>query len=212
MNNFSTKNVDTSEKRKVSQFFGYGVKELCITAIDVKTAASGRKMVSFKMEGHKVKEEGWQPHPDAKLGGQIGNVQFTIYIDEKDNKAVDEVVKNVGIIADKLNVREKVDAIEAGDLESYFKALYPVVRGKYAWWRVTASEYEKQDGKIGYTLGLSRFGFVASLEEGESHLRPFDKSNQYDYRTIAAPSKDPDVDPITEAFGDAPDDDDLPWN
>jgi hypothetical protein len=87
----------------------------------------------------------------------------------------------------------------------------PILRGKYAWWAVTGEEYEKADGKIGVRLGLRRFGFVASLEEGDSHLRAFDKTNKYDYKAISSPSKDPDVDPITEAFGEEPDESELPW-
>lgn len=209
---FSTKGVSTEEKRVSSPFINYGVQMLMLTGLEVKTAQTGRKMFVFNVESPTINEEGFTPNVDAKKGGKVGKLPFTIYIDDTDEKAASELIRNIGIIADKLGVREKVDAIEANDAENYLKAVLPILRGKFAWWVVTAEEYLNGEGKVKYTLGLRRYGFIASMEEGESHLKPFDKSNPYDYKPIATPSKDPDnTDPITEAFGKADDDDELPW-
>jgi len=211
MSGFSTKGVDTKE-RGVSQYLTYGVQMAALTGFTLKESKSGKKMVVLNLEGPKVTDKGFEPHADAKLGGKVGRVQFTIFIDETNAEKVSEVITNIGMIADKLGVREKVDAIEANNLEGYFNKIMPIMRGKYAWWAVTGEEYEKDGGKIGISLGLRRFGFVASMEEGEGHLRAFDKKNVYDYKPIAAPSKDPDVDPVTETFGPEPDDSEMPWN
>lgn len=209
---FSTKGVNTEEKRGISQFLTYGVQMAMITGLDVKTAQSGRKMFSLHMESPKVTDQGFEPHADAKQGGKIGKVQFTIYMDDKDAASAEELIKNIGIIADKLGVREKVDAIEANDAENYLKAVLPILRGKFAWWAITAEEYFNKEDKVRYNLGLRRFGFIASMEEGEGHLKPFDKNDKYDYKPVAVPSIDPDQeDPIEAAFGKADDDDELSW-
>lgn len=208
---FSTKGVNTEEKRGVSQFLSYGLNMAALTGFEARGSRTGKKMINLNFEGPKITEEGFQAHQDAKMGGKIGRVQFTIYVDENNADQVKEIVTRVGIIADKLGVREKVDAVEAADLESYFKAVLPILRGKYAWWAITAEEYVNAEQKVRYNLGLRRFGFIASMEEGEGHLNPFDKSNPYDYKAVAAPSKDPDVDPVTEAFGPEPENE-LPWD
>jgi len=212
MSGFSTKGVDTTERSGVSQYLTYGVQMAALTGYNLKESKTGKKMVVLNLESPKVTDKGFEPHADAKLGGKVGRVQFTIFIDETNPEKVSEVITNIGIIADKLGVREKVDAVEANNLDDYFKKVMPIVRGKYAWWAVTGEEYAKDGGKVGITLGLRRFGFIASMEEGEAHMRPFDKKNVYDYKALAAPSKDPDVDPITEAFGAEVDENEMPWN
>lgn len=208
--NFSTKGKDTSERSGVSQFLTYGVQMAAITGLTTREASTGKKMYSLNLEGPKVTENGFEAHEDAKMGGKVGRVQFTIYVDGNNQDQNNEIITNIGIIADKLGVREKVDAVEATSLDEYLTKVLPLIRGKYAHWAITGEEYEKADGKIGIILKLRRYGFVASMEEGEEHLRPFDKTNLYDYKAVAAPSKDPDVDAITEAFG--PETSDLPWD
>lgn len=209
-NLFSTKGKDTTERSGVSQFLTYGLQMATITGFTSRVAQSGKKTYSLNLEGPKVTEAGFEAHQDAKLGGKIGRAQFTIYIDPTNEKSVNEVMTNIGIIADKLGVRDQVDAVVAEDLDSYLNKAIVIFRGKYAHWGITAEEYEKPDGKVGIVNKLRRYGFIASMEEGEAHLRPFDKTNIYDYKPLAAPSKDPDVDAVTEAFG--PETTELPWD
>ena len=210
MSGFSTKGVDTTERSGVSQFLTYGVQMAALTGFELREAKTGKQMVILNLESPKVTDTGFEAHQDAKLGGKVGRVQATIYIDETNTESVNEIITNIGIIADKLRLRERIDAVEADTLESYLNKVMPILHGNYAWWAVTGEEYEKTDGKVGIILKLRRYGFVASMNEGEEHIKPFDKTNIYDYKTIASPSKDPDVDAITEAMG--PEETELPWD
>lgn len=196
-----------------SKYLSYGVQKAAITGFELKTAQSGKQQVVLHMESPKVLEAGFEADETAKFGGKIGRINFTIYFDKTNKEQIDQFVSNVALIAKKLGVSEAVDAINSEDIEDYMNKLIPVVKGKFAWWGITAQEYQKKDSdKVGYSLGLRRYGFIASLDEMEAnpeHIKPFDKNSVYDYKALAKPSKDPDAgDPITEAFGD----NDMPWD
>jgi len=211
---FSTRGVVANDGNGGgSKYLTYGVQKAAIIGYELKEAKSGKQQVVLLMESPKVTDAGFEPDESAKLGGRVGRVQFTIYFGPADKEQNDTFIERVALIAKKLNVSEKVDAVEASDLKEYLDKLIPVVRGKFAWWAINAEEYQKTDSdKVGYSLGLRRYGFVASLDEMEAnpnHIKPFDKTNKYDYKALAIPSKDPDVDPITEAFGSG---DELPWD
>lgn len=208
MSKFNTRGVDTTERGSISQFIGPGVQIMMITGLDVKEASTGKKQFSFNLETSKIEEPGFEPHEDSKVGGKIGRVGFTIYMDDTNDSQVEELIKNVGIIADKLNVRDKVDAVEATSSENYLKAVLPLLRGKSAWWAITGEEYLNKENKVRVSLGLRRYGFIASIEEGESHLRPYDKDNQYDYKRIAIPDNDPNEDTNDDFTAT----DELPWD
>ena len=209
MSRFSTRGVDTVERGSISQFINPGVQVLTITGLDEKVASTGKKQFSFNVETPKVEEVGFEAHEDSKIGGKIGRVGFTIYMDDTNESQVEELIKNVGIIADKLGVRDQVDAIEAASSENYLKAVLPLFRGKFAWWAVTGEEYLNKEEKVRTSLGLRRFGFIASMEEGETHLRPFDKENQYDYKHIAVPDENPKEEVSSDDFEAA---NELPWD
>lgn len=210
---FNTKGVDTTEQAfGPSQFITYGNQELTIAGYLIRASQNGKKQVMLNMESPKVNEEGFEPHEDSVNGGKIGRVQFTIYMDEgdMDSKPVKKFIKDVGIVADKLGVREKVDAIQASNLEDYMTQFVKLVRGKFAYWSVTGEQYEAQTDngpKARWALGLRYGGFIASKEEGINHLKPFneanDPGNNYDLRYLTKAD--------TEA--DAPNDfDDLPFD
>jgi len=212
MSGFSTKGVDTKEK-SVGQYLSYGVQKAAIVGYELKTAKSGKQQVVFNFESPKVTVPGFEADPSAKMGGKVGRIQFTIYFGSGDKQQNDEFIERIAIIAKKLGVSEKVDAVDSSSLEDYLNKIIPIVRGKFAWWAVTAEEYVKNGtDKVGVILGLRRYGFIASLDEMEAnpnHIKAFDKGNKYDYKPLAVASKDPDVDPISEAFGD---DAEMPWD
>jgi len=211
---FSTKGVEVKENVSESKYLSYGVQKAAIVGYELKTAKSGDKQqVVLNLESPKVVTPGFEADPSAKLGGKVGRIVFTIYFGEDNKQQNDEFIERIAIIAKKLGVSEKIDAVESSNLEDYLNKIIPILRGKFAWWAVTAEEYAKADSdKVGCTLGLRRYGFIASLDEMEAnpnHIKPFDKANKYDYKALAVASKDPDVDPITEAFGDGSE---LPWD
>ena len=208
MSNFSTKGVEVKESGNGggSKFMTYGVQKAAIIGYELKTAASGRQQVVFLMESPKVQDAGFEADPSAKFGGRVGRVQFTRYFNNTDEAAVNEFVSNVAIIAKKLDVSEKVDAIESSDLKDYMDKLIVLIRGKFAVWGIAAEEYLKGD-KVGYFLKMRRYGFVCTLDEfaaNPEHLKPFDRSNQWDYKSVAEPSLDPD-------FKTQAPEDEMPW-
>ena len=205
MGKFSTKGVDTTERRGSSQFISPGVQMLAITGLEVRDSKSDRKQYVFKLESPKVVEEGFEAHEDAKQGGKIGKVPFGIFMNDSDTSQVDELIKNVGIIADKLGVRDAVDAIEATTARNYLEAVVPIFRGKFAWWAINGEQYLNQEDKVRTRIGLRRFGFIAAMDEGEDHLKPYDKTDPYDFKPIAQPDADPE-----EKKED--DGKDLPWD
>jgi hypothetical protein len=219
---FNTKGVDTTEKSfGSSQFITYGNQELAISGYEIREASTGKKQVMLKFETPKVVEDGFEPHEDSKIGGRIGKVQFTIYMDESDGEstAVKEFIKNIGIVADKLNIRDKVDAITSNSLEEYMDKFVKLARGQFAYWSVTGEQYEAQTGdgpKARWSLRLRRFGFIASKEEGIDHLQPFNiknDPNNYDLKYLAKADDETDA---PDDFNDLPFDTDSetsnsPW-
>lgn len=186
--NFTTKGVDTTKDtgNGISQFLEYGIKYCMINNIEVKTASTGSKQCILHMESAPVTLEGFKPNDDATNGGQIGKVKFPgAWVKTNDPLNMERFIKDVAIMGDKLNVRDRIDSINAVDFDSYVSQVLPIVKGKYAWWKLAAEEYFNRDGKRKYSLALAKFGFIASKEEGEGHLR-FDKSNIYDYKTADA--------------------------
>lgn len=209
---FSTKGIVVVEEKSAggSKYLSYGVQKAAITGYELKESKTGKQMVVLNLESPKVVDEGFEPAEGSKLGGKVGRVNFTIYFDKDDKDQMNQFIKNVALIATKLDVSDKVDAISAENLKDYLDALMPVIRGKFAWWAITAQEYlYEKDGKdkVGYSLGFRRYGFVASLKEVEAdpnHMKPFNKDDKYDYKPVALPSADPDFKP------QAPEDE-MPW-
>lgn len=192
---FTTEGVDTAKKSKMSKFLTYGgPQHLKISSITVETASTGAKRAVFNMEGDPVTTEGFQGEEGAK--GQIGRVR-TYYM--KDDNGFNNFLTDIGIIADKIGNRDVVNTIKADNFEEYIEQLNKRITEHYLWFVITGEEYLKQDGTIGVTLHFRRYGFVASNTEGPGHLKPYDKSNKYDYK--------PYVDNRTTVTGK----DDLPW-
>lgn len=209
--NFNTRGVAIEEKNVGGfQYLTYGVQKAAIVGYELKTAQSGKQMVVLLMESPKVVDAGFEPHTDAKFGGRIGKVNFTIYFDKSNKDQMDQFIINIALIAKKLEVSDKVDAIEADNLEEYLNKLMPVIRGKFAVWAITGEEYVyNKDGKdkVGVSLKLRRYGFIATLAEMEAnpnHIKPFNKDDKYDYKPVALPSVDPD-------FKTQAPEDEMPW-
>ena len=181
------------------KYLSYGVQEAAIVGFELKESSkSNKKQVVLLLESPKVVDAGFEPDEKAKFGGRVGRLNFSIYFNNDDKSQMEQFVSDIALIAKKLGVSEQVDAISSDNVEDYLNKLMPIVRGKFAWWAITAEEYiYNKDGqdKIGYSLGKRRYGFIASLEDvktNPNHIKPFDKTNKYDYKPVALPSVDPD--------------------
>jgi len=212
MSGFSTKGVVIATGGNGgSKYLSYGVQEAAIVGFELKKSSkSDKQLVVLLIESPKVVDAGFEPDEKAKFGGRVGRVNFSIYFGKEDKTQMDQFISDIALIAKKLDVSEKVDAIEADNVEDYLNKLMPIIRGKFATWALTAEEYvyvkDGQD-KIGYSLGKRRYGFIASNEEMKAnpdHIKPFDKGNKYDYKPVALPSADPD-------FKTQAPEDEMPW-
>jgi hypothetical protein len=198
---FSTKGVNTQDSKKVSKYFSYGIHQLFIFGIEVKTASTGSKQLTFLMETPPVTADGFEAEAGHK--GQVGRVAFPgSFIKLEDSKAVEEFNKNIGIIADKLGVRKQLDDISAPDFDSYVEKIAPLFANKPAWWAIAGEEYLKNDGKTGVRLKTRRYSFVASMSEGKDHLEKFDASKSYNFKPVVKP--DADSIPATGVANDLP--------
>lgn len=173
----------------VGQYIKPGVQELVITGFDVKSASTGSQQVIFNVEGP-CSKPGFKPHDEAKLGGRIGKIQFTSYM-KLGSQAEQDFQKDIQILADKLGVKEAVVKVTANSLKEYVEAVFNIIKHKAAIWAVTGEEYPREGKSPGVRLGRRRFGFVASMAEGINHLKPFDKTNPYDYKKLVEASAEP---------------------
>lgn len=187
---FSTKGVNTQDSKKLGRYFSYGIHQLFIYDIEIKTASTGSKQLTLMMETQPVTASGFEPEAGHK--GQVGRVAFPgVFLKLDDSAAIEEFNKGVGIIADKLGVRKQLDEINAGDFDSYVEAFKPLFIGKPAWWTIAGEEYYKADGKTtGNRLKLRRYSFIASLEEGQNHLEKFDVTKSYNFKPATRPDAD----------------------
>lgn len=154
MSNFSTEGVKTAEN--VSKFLSYGInfcKIVKMTVIKAKNTES--RKIQFSMEGAPMGKD-FQGIDGAK--GKVGRVE-TGYM--KEDKAYQDFMRQVGIMADKLGVRKEVDAVKASTIEDYIAQVEPLLKGKFAWWMFGGEEWaEKKWG-----LRLLKFGFIKAESE-----------------------------------------------
>ena len=180
-----------TEDKKVSQYITCGNQELIITGYEIKTASTGSKQVIFKVEGP-CNEPNFTAHEDAKFNGRIGKVKFSSYFKDGSQGAQD-FQKDVQIIADKLGLKDQVVAITANSLEEYVEKVVALIGGKAFYMSVTGEEYAREGKAPGVTLGKRRYGFAASIAEGINHLKPFDKTNIYDFKPLVLADAEPAI-------------------
>tara|TARA_R110000868_G_scaffold14414_2_gene67016 strand:- start:28136 stop:28744 length:609 start_codon:yes stop_codon:yes gene_type:complete len=197
--NLSTKGIDTStEARKPSKYIAYGIQELKINSIEVRISPkTGSFVTTFNVETPESTDPTFEGHEGAK--GKIGKVQFPrTYVKPNDEKQMSALVKDIGIIADKLGVREQVDAIEWTEdmtIEKYFKVIEQLFKDKFAMWKVCGKEeFWKDDSgtqKKSLRLSLAKWGFVQSVESYKVKQEiTFDKTSKWDFEEAVEPESD----------------------
>lgn len=178
-----------TEDKKVSQYLTYGNQEVMITGFEIKTATTGSKQVTFKMEGP-CAEPGFTPHQEAQFGGRIGKVRFSSYFQDGSQGAQD-FQRDIQVIADKLGLKDKIVTITAKSLEEYVEKVVSLLGGKSFYLSITGEEYAREGKQPGILLGKRRYGFAASIAEGLTHLKPFDKTSPYDYKPLVVADREP---------------------
>jgi len=228
---FGTKGKSTSQ---ISQWLSYGIYKLQIAKMEVVQSKSSEKQaVLYTVETKPIKGlDGFKEEDDTQYNGQIAKLK-TMYAEPGNEEWNEEFNKNIAIMAEKFEVRDKVDEISATSLEDYVAKVFAIFKGQYAWFLITAKEQE-YNGKKSLQRNFSRWGFVKSLAEidektivrenpdddtsriiriGKTNSDGlfFDKTNQYHFSALAVSTP---VTPDTESdLSSVPKDgtNDLPW-
>lgn len=199
-----TRGLTPKDTRKMSPYIQFGIQNLRINAIEVRTAKTGAKQCVLSMESRPVTVPGFEGIDGAQ--GQVGKVYFPQYWLKLDNAdALQSFFEQVALIGDKLGVRDAIDAIDFTSFDDYISRITPIIKNRYAWWKLVVEEYEREGKDPGKKLALPKWGFVANEAEGESHLK-FDKSKGYDYKAVGSTSTSADATAL-----DAVAKDDLPF-
>ncbi len=197
-----TRGVVATDNRKMSPYIQFGIQNLRINAVEIRTAKTGSKQCVFSMETRPVTVPDFEGIDGAQ--GQVGKVYFPrTWLKTEDPKALESFFKQIAIMGDKLGVRAQIDAVDYSDFDSYMNTIGNIIKNKYAWWKLVVEEYERPDKAPGKKLYIPKFGFIANEMEGESHLK-FDKTNNYDYSAVGTTVQTADATPVDVAKDDLP--------
>lgn len=215
MSFLSTKNVETTDKVFISSFVSYGINKLRIVSIDVANTQESKYRITFHMETPPITQEGFKP-----VEGALGKVcNIGLFLDINDEISIKNISSTIGTIADKMNVREAVDAIAAADPIEYFAQLSKIIcNGKHLWFVIAAREYSP--GKYG--LQFPKFNWCKSPEEVDEDsiimegntavsiniikggVMVFDSNNKYHLRKFVEPEPDKDGISFSKAVAPKP--------
>lgn len=151
---FSTEGVKTEEG--VSKYLTYGINYCKIVSMKViKAKSTDSKKIQFQMEGADLGKD-FQGIDGAK--GKVGRIE-TSYMAK--DEAYKDFMRQIGVMADKLDVRVAVDAVKEASIEAYVAAVEPLLKGKFAWWMFGGEEYSERKWK----MSLLKWGFIKSEKE-----------------------------------------------
>lgn len=223
---FKLSTVNTDERRP-GKYISYGIQELKINKIEIRTAASGSKVCNLFMETPPVTDSGFAGANGAR--GRIGTVQFprtyiawdsTVKNPKSNETPRESFIKDMLIIADKFGVREEANALEFEEgftFEDFVKGMESILVGHYAMWKLCGEQnwYTDQTGTLreGYRLATAKWGFIQNTEDYKSNPKlKFDPTNQYDLKLTPKPevSSEP-VAPQDSDFEAVESKDDLPF-
>ena len=170
--NFNTKDAKQQQTR-ISPKFYVGWNQAKIEDIEIYTAknGSGKKQLKFRVYGPPITTEGFKPFnkPDGTpYSGQVGIIQ-TIYMNVDDEATFSNLVNRIiAPLSLASGVKDKVDAINAPDFETFvaqLKAIFVDESLPYVWMNFSGEEYERPSSPYpGYTLS---FRNVAVTEEAK---------------------------------------------
>ena len=175
---FNTKGHEAKEGG-VSAFLSPGIHTAKITGVAFYESNGGTP-------GFKISFEG-KPIMALENKGQTADTTYLV-----STKAWPFTKDRLCIMADKVGVREKLDAIEASGAEDYAKAINNIFTGITARFKFSGQEIvgkPADDGtmkKNWFKAELSAFGFVEPLTvpADKSELK-FDETDKYDMKRLA---------------------------
>lgn len=209
---FNFKDVKEADNRGTSPFLSPGGNQILkINDITLKESTNTHKVLPvFHMESKPVTDPEFKGQDGAK--GQVGRISGNAGYYLKDDNQQQQFLGALKSIARALNKVEELEEIKADTFEDMIAQAAKVLRGGYARYFVAGSEFPKDGGKYGVKLSFPSRNFVesAQIEEKDSTLPKFDRSNDKHYKAIpkTAP-KDDFVTPGAKIASGDPDD--LPF-
>lgn len=189
MNNYDLSDVHAQQPQgdNVSPYMTYGSGQvLKLNGIELKKSQNtGSSKAILHMETKPIETEGFTPVEGAK--GKVGKVGCGVYMNSDALKR--EFLQKMKTIAVAIGVESEVNKIRSENFEEVVDKIANVLKGKYARYAIVASEYPKDNGKVGITLSLPKFKFVEAENADPSTIVIFDKTNQYHYKKIVADSR-----------------------
>lgn len=177
--NFTTAGHVVEEKEYVSKFMKPGIHIAKIKNVEFYQSQGGTPGIKLALEGPPMKE--------LENAGQTCETTYWL-----SPKAWEFTKSKLVTLADKLGVREQLDAISVNDGQEYANALASVFTGLAGRFKLKGTEIEGKVGDDGtkknnwFKAEIAAFGFVepASLPASESKLK-FDESSKYDMVRLA---------------------------
>jgi hypothetical protein len=171
---FNTKGHEVEEKSFVSKYLTPGIHEAKIQKIEFTESNGGTEGLLVVLEGK----------PDADLDGNGKTADTKWWMS---TNAWPYTKDRLVIMADKLGVRDALDAINAGTAAEYAVALNTIFGGKAARWKLSGEEIEGKEGKNNwFKAGIAGYGFVEPMSiTAEASKLKFDDSNKYDMKRLA---------------------------
>lgn len=189
MNNYDLSKVE-SEKPKsesTSPYLTYGSGQvLKINNIELKISHNtNAPKAILHMETKPINDPTFTPVEGAV--GRVGRIGCGPYMNSEPLKR--EFLQKMKTIAATLGLEDQVNQIKSDKFEQVVEKISNLLKNRYARYTIVAAEYPKSDGKVGITLSLPRFKFVESENADPSTIVIFDKTNQYHYKKMTAPTQ-----------------------
>jgi len=193
---FTTAGHTVEENEFVSNYLDPGIHEAKIQKIEYFESAGGTPGMKITHEG---RPEGDSPGQTAETTWWLSPNAWTYTKDR------------LVIMADKLEVREGLDAINVEGPEEYVRAVAPLFQGKTARWKFAGEEIAGKEGKANWTkAGLAGYGFIEVLGTNPSKLK-FDPASKWDMKKLpVADSEVPSSNGVSSEETSSNSDDD-PW-
>ena len=180
-NIFDSTAVDTTDKVfGPSKYISYGLQDLKINKMEIKTASTGSKQIIFSMEGPAEKDPKFEGVDGAK--GPVGRVS-TMYMKEEQQG---DLTKIFAKISDALGVRDALNAIKATSLEDYVEKAGAVICGKFAKFCISTEQYLNGENKVRNGLRFPKYDYVEAIGTTPSRLK-FDETNSYHFKPAVVP-------------------------
>lgn len=193
---FNTQGTDTTERSGISKFIAPGVHVCLIKNVEFFNSGSGTPGMKLHLTTAPV------PGLTDDAGNNIGQTcEHTYWLSPKawsytNAKGAEGGTKvQLARIADKLAVREQLDAISAETPEEYTKAVNALFKGKKARFAFGGQEIIPQDSSksVWVKAELLSFKFVESLTDvpnDEDTKLVYDKTNAYHFKKAEVTGQD----------------------